>query len=101
MIENYEKIPAVEETLDEDEERILERYEWDRSLAGAHLLGSAVSAIASTPSKRVVSDLLNDRIQGRRVESLEYEMCRNDFAEAELERVSLLLGAFRDGFLGN
>ena len=101
LIENYERIPAVEETLDEDEGGILERYEWDRSLGGAHLLGSAVSTIASTPSKRIVSDLLNDRIQGRRVESLEYEMCRNDFAEAELERVSLLLGAFKDGFLGN
>jgi predicted nucleotidyltransferase len=101
LLENYEKIPTVEETLYGEKKEVLERYGWDLSLGGAHLLGSEVSAIASTPAKRIVSDLLHDRIEGRRMESLEYEMCRNDFAASELERVSGLLSAFRDGFTGD
>jgi hypothetical protein len=91
-------IPAVEEALYGEKGEILERYGWDPSLGGAHLLGSAVRAIALPPSKRIVSHLLDDRIEGRRMESLEYEMCRKDFGDSELERVARLLSAFRDGF---
>jgi predicted nucleotidyltransferase len=100
LLENYEMIPAVEDALYGERQDVLEAYGWDRSLGGAHLLGSAVSGIGLAPSKGIVSDLFNDRIEGRPLESLEYEMCRNDFAASELERVSGLLRAFRDGFVG-
>lgn len=100
LLENYEKIPAVEDALYGERQDVLEVYGWDRSLGGAHLLGSAVSVIGLAPSKGIVLDLFNDRIEGRPLESLEYEMCRNDFAPSELERVSGLLRAFRDGFMG-
>ena len=101
LLGNYEMIPAVEEALYGEKKEVLERYGWDRSLGGAHLLGNAVSAIASPPSQSLVSDLFNDRIEGRQMESLEYEMCRNDYGESELERVARLLSAFRDGFMGD
>ncbi len=98
LMENYERIPAVEEDLYGDRRDVLEAHGWDVTVGGAHLLGSAVGAIASSQSRGVVSELFDDKVDKRPLESLQYEMCRNDNDASELERKSALLGAFIHGF---
>ena len=98
LMENYERIPAVGEDLYGDRRDVLEAHDWDVTVGGAHLLGSAVGAIASRQSRSIVSDLFDDKVENRPLESLQYEMCRNDNDASELERKRALLGAFIRGF---
>jgi len=97
-MENYEKIPAVEEDLYGNRRDVLEAHDWDVTVGAAHLLGRAVGTIASNQSRSVVSELFDDKVQNRPLESLQYEMCRNDDDASELERKSALLSAFIRGF---
>ena len=81
------------------QENILESYDWDVTLGGAHILGSNARSIASCDAVVLISDFLDGGIKGRNVNQLESEMCRNLLDDDERNHADALFRAFANGFM--
>lgn len=92
LLENYERIPEVSDTLYGDTE-LGGRYEWDTQLMAAEHLGKRVREIAATESAQIVHKMAgNPQI----LERIALEM--SDWDEPATERSATLLTAFLTGF---
>ena len=95
LFESYEEIPVVRDALFEDD-RIMERYEWDRTLSGSHLLGEHAGSIASKDTCAMISRLATGELGERNMERLIDEMCEKRTG-SQYERNRQLLSAFMAG----
>ena len=96
LLKTYENIPAVKEVLyDENNQAIMEMYDWDVELAGACCLGQDALDIASAETRTVINKLFTEGFEGLSKECLIEEMSRQIEA---YERNTELLNAFIYGF---
>jgi predicted nucleotidyltransferase len=93
LLKNNEEIPTVVEAMYEDQ-KLMEKYDWDNTLAAAFLLGNATAEIAGTKTKGFLKDLLseNEVLRDKLVE----EMC--DEIETDFARNKELFAAFVAGY---
>ena len=94
LMANYEKIPALQNGLYEDT-ALMEQYDWDIELAGAHQLGADARAIAGEQTQRKINELFNGD-STLSVERLIEEMC--DHHDLEYDRNEKLTYAMIAGF---
>lgn len=97
LTENYEKIPSIIDAI-YDDASVLERFDWNTTLAGAFALGKNTNVIASKGAQAVVTKMRNGEFKNRTLETLVYEMCSSGPDDAELGRKGALLDAFIQGF---
>lgn len=57
---NYENIPGVMELMYDAHLDILENYDWDTRLSGAHILGLHVAEIASSTTQSSIKNILSE-----------------------------------------
>ena len=96
LLENYEEIPEVRDALFKTEQ-VMEKYEWDQTMGGSHLLGEHAGSIASEHTREMISQLVVGELGERNMEKLIDEMCTRR-TWARYERNSQLLSAFMAGF---
>lgn len=94
LLNYYEADNSVVERL--YEERVIEQYDYDISLASAHMLGADSVAIASDATKRKVQEIINKNASSIDENILVVEMCTR--IETEYEKNLKLLNAFAKGF---
>lgn len=80
LLSTYENIPCVRNQLFESES-IMERYDWDIRLAGAHKLGMGSASIAATRTCEEIVKILTER-QDRLVQ----EMCEHIDSDCSAEQ---------------
>ena len=93
-LDYYEKDESVIERL--YDEGVAAQYEFDVSLASAHLLGADSAAIAQDATKQKILEIINSNLDVTNENSLVVEMCEH--IEIEYEKYLKLLGAFAEGF---
>ena len=99
LLSTYEQIPDVRDALYEDENTaIMEGYDWDLSLAAAHLLGRHARAIARSDTQRRIAHLADEELELLNLDRLAEEMCEQ--AGNQYERSRHQLAAFIAGFTG-
>lgn len=96
LLNSYETIPAIADYL-YAEQSIMERYEWDLTLAAAHQLGSDARNIASPKTHRVITEFLTHQ-------NVKLSLARllNDMgvkSDSQYERNETIMKAFKMGFL--
>jgi len=96
LFDSYEEILEVRDALFKAEQ-IMERYEWDRTMGGSHLLGEHASSITSKDTRAMISQLVAGELGECNMERLIDEMC-SQRTGAQYERNSQLLSAFMAGF---
>lgn len=97
LLTTYEAIQEVVDALYEGENiYIMESYDWDITLAGAHLLGGHAKAIAQENTRQEIVRLAHGDLDGLTIEQLAEEMCEH--VEHQYARNELLLTAFLSGF---
>jgi predicted nucleotidyltransferase len=90
LASNYENIPGLMKQLYDQHEAVLETYEWDTKLSGAHVLGLKVAQIASASTLAFLKDLLGED----QIANLERDA---DFGTGN--ETGEILGAFFEGLL--
>lgn len=95
LFETYERIPTITDRIYEGSE--LESYDYDNTLAGAHILGLHAAALAAPETKEYIRSFFEGRLPGFSKEKLVQEMCNR--LELQLERNEGLLDAFCNGYL--
>lgn len=91
LFTNYETIPAIADELYANQ-ALMEKYDWNITLAAVHLLGRDAKLIASSDTATFISELLNDRHPKRKIVVLISEMSIDSM------RNEALLHAFHNGF---
>jgi predicted nucleotidyltransferase len=94
LLDYYEKYESVNERL--YEEGVAEQYEFDLSLASAHLLGADSADIAQDATKGKILEIISSNLDAPDENSLVVEMCEH--IEIEYEKYLNLLTAFTNGF---
>ncbi len=74
----------------------METYDWDVTLAAAHLLGQHAKGIAQANTLREIGRLANGELGESNLERLAEEMCEN--IDLQHDRNRQLLSAFMAGF---
>ncbi len=96
LLTTYEKIPAISDYLYQ-EQTLIERYEWDITLAAAHQLGIDAKKIALPQTHRVIAEFLNNQNSKLSMSRMLNEMdVHNDKTHA---RNLSMTNAFTMGFL--
>lgn len=96
LITTYQNIPTVNDQI-YDEQQLMERYDWDIELAGAHRLGIDTRATTKAKTFEAIEALFAGNSEKLSVEILVREMGeRND---DKYERNTILTQAFIAGFL--
>lgn len=97
LLSTYEQIPDTRDALYEDENTgIMEGYDWDLSLAAAHLLGRHARAIARSDTRRRIAHLADGEPEPLTLDRFAEEMCEH--IDSQYERNRQLLAAFMTGF---
>lgn len=96
LFTTYEKIPTIQDYLYNDQ-TLMNKYDWDMTLASAEQLGENVKKIASEQTVRSISALFNGQHKTLSIERLIEEMCEN--IEQQYERNETLTRAFITGFI--
>jgi predicted nucleotidyltransferase len=96
LLTTYENIPAISDQLYR-EETLMERYDWDITLAGAHQLGINIKPITLPQTYSHISELLNGQRQKLPLERLINEMGEHGARQYALNEA--LINAFKAGFL--
>lgn len=94
IFENYEHVLNITKRIYEEID--MEYYNWDISLASAHLLGFDSATIAKNKTKNKIIQILNENLKLNIPNRLVEEMC-NDI-EKEYDEKIKLLQAFTNGF---
>lgn len=94
IFENYENALNIRNRIYEEID--MEKYDWDISLASAHLLGFDSATIAKNKTKNKIIQILNENLKLNIPNRLVEEMC-NDI-EKEYDEKIKLLQAFTNGF---
>lgn len=94
LLDHYEADSSVIERL--YEERVIEQYDYDVSLASAYMLGIDSAAIAHDATKRNIVEIINRNLSPIDENILVEEMCKH--VEIEYEKYLKLLNAFAHGF---
>lgn len=93
LLETYEKVDVVKERIYE-EEGLMEQYDWDLSLASAHMLGVDAVAISQETTKQHINTILEKNLNIKDLNIFVEEMCEHQEYEEKLS----LLKAFANGF---
>ena len=97
LLSTFEQIPDIQDALYEDENAgIMEGYDWDLSLAAAHLLGRHARAIAQSDTRQRIAHLADGEPEPLNLDRLAEEMCEH--IDSQYERNRQLLAAFMTGF---
>jgi predicted nucleotidyltransferase len=97
LLSTYEQIPDIRDALYEDENTgIMEGYDWDLSLAAAHLLGRHTRAIARSDTQQRIAHLADGELEPLTLDRLAEEMYEH--IDSHYERNRRLLAAFMTGF---
>ncbi len=97
LLSTHEQIPDVRDTLYEDDYTgVMESYDWDLSLAAAHLLGQRARAIARPDTQRRIAHLSKGELEPLNLDRLAEEMCEP--LESRYDGNRRLLAAFITGF---
>jgi len=78
------------------EGRVIEQYDYDVSLASAHILGSDSTAIAGDKTRKRILEIIDRNLNSSDENLLVVEMCKQ--VEMEYEKYLKLLQAFASGF---
>lgn len=97
LLETYELVTEVSSRVYE-EEGLMEKYDWNITLASAHLLGNDSVAIAGGATKQRIVQILNKNLQKNSPNLLVEEMCEH--IEHDYQYKLSLLKAFSNGFKG-
>jgi len=95
LLENYEMINAVMERV-YDMDDLMEQYDWDLTLASAHLLGIDSAHISEEATQLKIKEILEQNLNEADINHLVEEMCKQ--IDEEYEQKIKLLKAFFDGF---
>jgi predicted nucleotidyltransferase len=95
LLTTYDKIPANSERLYEDQE-LMEIYDWDITLAAAHLLGINAKSIAKDQTSTAIMKLFRSEHEKLSVEFLVEQMCEH--IENEYVNNEFLMQAYMSGF---
>ncbi len=95
LLETYELIDGVSGRLYEME--LMERYEWDATIAGARLLGFDAALITQEETKKQISNILENNLSKEPPNFLVEEMCE-EIENEDYEKKFNLLKAFASGF---
>lgn len=95
LLEHYETINEIMERVYEVDD-LMDQYDWDLTLASAHLLGIDSVSIAEKPTQLKIEEILEQNLNGDGINHLVEEMCEqiNDEYEKKLN----LVKAFFNGF---
>jgi predicted nucleotidyltransferase len=96
LLTSYEKIPAIADLLYQDQ-KLMELYGWDLTLASAHQLGINVKHITLPQTYNAISIMLNNQRRKLPLEWLINEMSEN--GAHQYKRNEDLINAFKSGFL--
>lgn len=88
ILGHYEDIPAIESQLYAEHADLLELYDWDTRLSGAHLLGQTIVAIAQPKTLAFLRHLLDEECA---------EKLSRDAGPAPTGVNEAVIGAFRNG----
>jgi len=94
LLNHYEADNSVVERL--YEKGVIEQYDYDVSLASAHILGGDSASIASDATKLNILEIINQNLNAIDGNTLVIEMCKH--VEIEYEKYLKLLNAFVSGF---
>jgi len=94
LLNHYEADNSVVERL--YEKGVIEQYDYDVSLASAHMLGADSASIASDATKLKILEIINQNLNADDENTLVVEMCKH--VEIEYEKYLKLLNAFVSGF---
>jgi predicted nucleotidyltransferase len=98
LCDTYEKMPSVlDRVFQEENTAILERFNYDSKLVGAHLLGVDASLICSMPASDYIQEFFESKLS-LSLEQMIEESCV--YAEHEFDRNESLIEAYRDGYMG-
>lgn len=95
LLKSYEKIPAIADTL-YDNEDLMDSYGWDITFAAAQQLGSNTAAIASSPTEEAINNLFRNKLKNRSVDLLVGEV--GERVDYQFERNHKIMAAFIHGF---
>lgn len=95
ILENYKHVSDISERIYDEVD--MEKYNWEISLASAHILGYDSAVIAKIQTKNKIIQILNDNLKFDTGNKLVEEMC-NDI-EKEYQEKFELLQAFKNGFV--
>ena len=94
LLETYEKVGDVVDRIYE-EEGLMEQYDWDITLASAHILGNDSASIAENTTKKQIIEILENNLIPDGRNKLIRDMCgRGDYDEA-LSQLQALANGFR------
>ncbi len=97
LLSSYDQIPDIQDALYQHENTVtMEGYDWDLSLAAAHLLGRHARAIARSDTRQRITRLANGELEPLNFNRLAEEMCEH-IGEQHAEN-RRLLAAFTAGF---
>lgn len=96
LLSSYEVLPEVIDTLYDHETDVLAIYDWDLTLAAAHLLGRRADAIALAATRSQIVAFAAGQLQNLTLERLAEQMCEH--ISTQYERNMQLLQAFLEGF---
>ena len=96
LLTTYEKIPDISDGLYESS-ALMEKYEWDLTLASAHQLGMDAKGIAKDKTVNAIVKLFKDEHEKLRLEQFIGEMYER--GDDQYERNKTLTNAFIEGFL--
>ena len=94
LLDYYEVDKSVVKRL--YEVGVVEQYDFDVSLASAHMLGSDSAAIANDATKRKIQEITNKNSKSIDENILVVEMCKD--VDTEYDKYLKLLNAFENGF---
>jgi predicted nucleotidyltransferase len=97
IFSNYELDPKILDQVYQDE-KSLEQYGWDPTLASVHILGESVRAIANEASTQLIDEFHQGKLKGININRLIDEMCSRNGDDAEFQRNEQLLSAFLNGY---
>ena len=94
LIETYEELPMIADRAYQED--IMERYDWDLTLACAHILGKDSATIASDKTKSRILEILDNNLTDKDSSKLVTDMSgSNDFDE-KFERLVAYSNGFRE-----
>lgn len=95
LLESYENVPEVTKRVFEVD-GLMDQYDWELTLASAHLLGTDSTLIAEEPTQVKITGILEQNTNEAGINHLVEEMCEQ--IDAEYEKKFNLMKAFFNGF---